>query len=63
MKMDKSISTRNNIVIESIRNYVAFLISLRGLLLSFIEEKDNAFYLVINDKVLDLKALIPPETK
>ena len=39
MKMDKSISTRNNIVIESIRNYVAFLISLRGLLLSFIEEK------------------------
>ena len=26
-------------------------------------EKDNAFYLVINDKVLDLKALIPPETK
>ena len=27
------------------------------------EEKDNAFYLVINDKVLDLKALIPPETK
>lgn len=25
------------------------------------EEKDNAFYLVINDKVLDLKALIPPE--
>ena len=39
MKMDKSISTRNNIVIESIRNYVAFLISLRGVLLSFIEEK------------------------
>ena len=39
MKMDKSISTRNNIVIESIRNYVAFLISLRGLLLSFIEDK------------------------
>ena len=26
-------------------------------------EKDNAFYLVINDKVLDLEALIPPETK
>ena len=26
-------------------------------------EKDNAFYLVINDKVLDLKALIQPETK
>ena len=26
-------------------------------------EKYNAFYLVINDKVLDLKALIPPETK
>ena len=25
------------------------------------EEKDNAFYLVINDKVLDLKALIPPK--
>ena len=24
-------------------------------------EKDNAFYLVINGKVLDLKALIPPE--
>ena len=24
-------------------------------------EKDNAFYLVINDKVLDLDALIPPE--
>ena len=27
------------------------------------EEKDNAFYLVINDKVLDLKALIQPEAK
>ena len=26
-------------------------------------EKDNAFYLVINDKVLALDALIPPETK
>lgn len=26
-------------------------------------EKDNAFYLVINDKVLDLKALIPPEAE
>lgn len=39
MRMDKSISTYNNIVIESLRKYVAFLIGLKSIFLSFIEER------------------------
>lgn len=39
MPMDKSICTHNNIVIESLRRYVSFLIGLKSILLSFIEER------------------------
>ena len=39
MRMERSISTHNNIVIESLRKYVAFLIGLKSILLSFIEER------------------------
>ena len=39
MRMDKSISTHSNIVIESLRKYLAFLVGLKGILLSFIEER------------------------
>ena len=36
---NKRISTQNNIVIESLRRYVSFLMGLKSILLSFIEEK------------------------
>lgn len=39
MSMDNKSNSTNNIVIESLRKYVAFLIGLKSIFLSFVEER------------------------